>query len=54
MKKVEKQAVPVVVENDEPVAIVYYNKNRERIIYILTKADEDEIINLIEDKQKEK
>jgi hypothetical protein len=51
MRKVEKQVIPVVIENDEPIAIVFYNKNRDRIIYMLEKANEDDIINLIEDKQ---
>jgi hypothetical protein len=48
MNKVEKMALPVVVENDEPVAIVFYNKNRDRIIYILEKAGEDDLISLLE------
>lgn len=54
MKKVEKQAVPVVLVDGEPVAIIFYNKNRDRVIYMLSKAGEDEIINLIEDKEIEK
>jgi hypothetical protein len=54
MKKVEKQAVPVVIEDDEPIAIVFYNKNRDRIIYMLEEAGEDDIISLIEDKNGKK
>lgn len=49
-KKVEKQSIPVVIDNDEPIAIIFYNKNRDRIIYRLEKADEESIIDLIEDK----
>jgi hypothetical protein len=51
MKHVEKQSIPVVIEDDQPIAIVFFNKNRDRIIYILEKANEDEIIGLIEDKE---
>jgi hypothetical protein len=54
MKKVEKMALPVVVENDEPKAVIFYNKNRDRIIYILEKAGEDELIELLENKEHEK
>jgi hypothetical protein len=50
MKKVEKQSIPVVIENEEPIAIVFYNKNRDRIIYMLEKAGEDDIIDLLETK----
>ncbi len=46
-REVEKQIIPVVTENDNPVAIVFFNKNRDRIIYMLKKASEDDIINLI-------
>lgn len=52
MKKVEKMALPVVVENDEPKAVIFYNKNRDRIIYILEKAGEDDLIALLENHDK--
>lgn len=48
MRIVEKQVNPVVIEDDEPIAIVHYNKNRDRIIYMLEKAGEDDIIKLLE------
>lgn len=45
---VEKQAIPVIKDKDnEPVAIIYFSPNRERIIYVLRKADEDEIVTLL-------
>lgn len=45
---IEKQAIPVIKDKDnEPVAIVYFSQDRERIIYILHKADEDEIVQLL-------
>ncbi len=53
--KIEKQCVPVFIgENNEPKAIIFYNINRERIIYKVTKADEEELIELYESKNKEK
>ena len=48
MQQVQKQAIPVVINsNNEPIAIIYFNRNRERIIYLLEKAGEDEIISLL-------
>lgn len=45
---VQKQAVPVVIDsNNEPVAIVYFTQSRERVIYMLQKADEEEIVQLL-------
>lgn len=47
--KIQKQNLPVFIdENDEPRALIYFNKNRERIIYNITKAGEDELIELYE------
>jgi hypothetical protein len=40
-------------EKDEPKAIIYFNKNRDRIIYTLQKADDDQIIELITTKKNE-
>lgn len=40
--------MPVIMEGNEPVAIVFHNKNRDRVIYTVSKAGEDEIINLFE------
>ena len=47
-KEVEKMALPVISDNGEPIAIIFFNKNRDRIIYMLQKADEEEIVGLIE------
>lgn len=48
MQTVSKQALPVVLnEQGDPIAVIYFSKERERIIYILQKADEDEIIALL-------
>lgn len=47
MPKIEKLGVPVIVnDKNEPIALIYFSQDRERIIYLLKKADEDEIINL--------
>ena len=46
---IERQALPVLMDaKGEPIAIIFFNKNRERIIYTLTKADEDAIIELFQ------
>lgn len=48
--KLEKQHIPVFVnDNGEAIGILFFNKNRERVIYIATEADEEEIISLIND-----
>lgn len=48
MQTVQKQALPVVIDNNnEPIAIVYFTSTRERVIYMLQKADEEEIIRLL-------
>lgn len=48
-RKVEKQCIPVVLdEQGEPIAIIFYNKHRDRVIFTTKSADEDEIIDLIE------
>ena len=48
MQTVEKQAIPIVIdENNNPIAVVYFNKGRDRIIYMLKKANEDEIVALL-------
>ena len=49
-KKVEKQSVPVVITDDEPVAMIFYNKHRDRVIYMLERASEEDLIDLIQDK----
>lgn len=52
MQTVQKQVTPVVIDgNNEPVAIVYFTQTRERVIYMLQKADENDIISLLEHKQ---
>lgn len=50
-QKIEKQSIPVFLDEDgEPTAIIFYTKNRERVIFLVKKADEDEIIALFEGK----
>ena len=51
--KVTKTVLPVFVdEHDEPIGIIYNNKHRNREIFMLTKASEDDIIELLECKEK--
>jgi len=46
---IEKQALPIILdEQGEPIALLFFNKSRDRIIYTLKKADEDEIIELFQ------
>lgn len=47
--KVEKQALPVIIDTNtgEPIALIFFSPQRERIIYTLKKADEDEIVELL-------
>ena len=53
MREVQKMALPVVVdEKGELVALIFYNKNRDRIIYTVQRASEDEIIELLESNNK--
>ena len=44
---VDRQSVPIVIDDGEPVAIVYLNRNRDRVIYSLEKANEDRIVELL-------
>jgi len=47
--KIERQALPVLMDaTGEPLAIIFFNKSRDRIIYTLTKADEDAIVELFQ------
>lgn len=48
MHTIEKQALPVIIDHatGEPVALIFFNKNRERVIYNLVKSDEDGIIEI--------
>lgn len=47
----EKQGLPVIKDKDNnPIAIIYFNNNRDRIIYMVRKADEDEIVDLFTNK----
>lgn len=51
--KNEKQSLRIFLdENGEPKAIIFFNKNRDRVIYVLSKADEDQIVDLLENKNK--
>jgi hypothetical protein len=48
MPTVEKQALPVIIdEKGEPIAVIIFSPSRERLIYMLHKADEEEIISLL-------
>lgn len=49
MRKIQKQCIPIFLDDDEePVAFIYFTKHRERVIFVVKKADEDEIISLFE------
>lgn len=39
-------------EKGEPKAFIYFNQDRKRIIYTVKEADEDEIVELLEVKNK--
>jgi len=46
-----KQGIPVIFnDKGEPVAVIFFSQNRDRIIYMIEKADEEEIISLINTK----
>ena len=48
-QRVEKQSLPVVLnDRNEPMAVIVFNENRDRVIYLLEKAGEDDIIKLLE------
>ncbi len=46
---IEKQGLPVIIDptTNEPVALIYFSHTRERIIYLLSKATEEDIIQLL-------
>lgn len=47
-QNVQKVCVPVVLdEKGNPIAIVFLNSNRDRVIYMCEKADEDQIVELL-------
>ncbi len=47
MKTIEKASIPLFLnDTNEPAGLIYYNKNKERVIYIVHKTSEEEIINL--------
>jgi len=50
----EKQSLPVLLDKKtgNPIAIIFFNQNRDRIIYTLSKADEEEIVALFNYEQK--
>jgi phosphoribosylformylglycinamidine (FGAM) synthase-like enzyme len=46
---IQKSSIPVIYdENGKALAIILFNENRDRVIYMIEKADEDEIIALFE------
>lgn len=52
MEKIEKQNVPIFFnEEKEPIAAILFIKG-QRVIYTLSTASEDDIINLYEKKDK--
>jgi hypothetical protein len=54
MTTIQKQSIPVVMdEKGDPVAIVFYNTNRDRIVYVVEKAGEDDLIELLGNKKHE-
>ena len=49
--KVETQKLPVYFDdNGEPIAILFYKANRDRVLYVVKPADEEEHIALFERK----
>lgn len=52
MGTVEKIALTVFMgEDNEPRGFLYFNKNRDRIVYTVAKADEEDIIELLNCKE---
>lgn len=50
---IQKQSLPVFLdEKGEPKAVVFYSQDRKRIVYTVREADEDEIVELFEHKEK--
>ncbi len=48
MQTVQKQALPVVIsDKGEPVALIYFTQSRDRIIYTMQPATEEELITLL-------
>ncbi len=46
---IQKQNIPIILnEEGDAIAIIFFSKNRDRIINLVTKADEDQIIALFE------
>lgn len=44
MAQVEKCALPVFLnEEGQPIGLIFFSKNRERVIYQVKKANEDQI-----------
>lgn len=51
-QKIEKQSVPVFLnEDNEPIAVIFTLHNRDKVIFLTKKADEEEIIGLYECKE---
>lgn len=51
MNTISKAHVSMFLDDkDEPCGLIYFNKNKERVIYLVAKADEEEIITLFEGK----
>lgn len=52
MPKIEKQAIPIFFdEAGMPIAALLYYKS-QRVIYLLKEADEDDVVDLYERKDK--
>lgn len=51
MNTITKASVSIFLDDQqEPCGLIYFNKNRERVIYIVEKADEEQIVSLFEGK----
>lgn len=51
MNTIQKANISLFIDDqNEPIGMIYFNKNRERVIYMIDKADEDQITGLFEGK----
>lgn len=52
---IQQQSIPIILDKDEnPLAFIYYSKNRERVIYLIRKPSEEELVELLESLKNEK
>lgn len=51
MNTITKAHISIFLDDqNEPCGLIYFNKNRERVIYLVDKADEEQIVGLFEGK----